>query len=516
MKAVTGSQMRELDRATIEEYNFPGRVLMENAGRAVADAATELLPPGGTALIFCGKGNNGGDGFVTARHLVTRGYKAHVALLCSAADLSGDAASNCQYAAAFDIPVHENPSDAQIAELLTAAHLLMDAVLGTGISGPVHGRIAEVLALMAAYEGPTIAVDIPSGLNADTGALLGAVPAADITVTFGLAKQGLYLYPGHAYCGRIRVAEICLCPIPAAEPALKTYVTEPADVAAVIPIRAPDAHKGDAGRVLVIAGSTGLTGAAAMSALAAARSGAGLVTLACPGELNAILETKCTEVMTAPLMDDDCGFLRPRNIEAATQLAADANAVVLGPGLGTEDTTREFVAGLLAHLECPVVLDADGLNAFAGRAELLADCPGELVITPHPGELSRLTGASIAEIQADRLEAARRCAEQIAAAVVLKGAGTVTAAPDGEAWINPTGNCGMASGGMGDILSGMIGALLAAGAEPLAAAYAAVWMHGRAADIAADEIGPRGYLATDLLELIPSVFDELHASTGTR
>jgi ADP-dependent NAD(P)H-hydrate dehydratase / NAD(P)H-hydrate epimerase len=339
--------------------------------------------------------------------------------------------------------------------------------------------------------------------------VLGTVPAAEITVTFGLAKQGLYLYPGRAYCGRIRVAEICLCPIPTADTTLKTYVTELADVASVLPVRAADAHKGDAGRVLVVAGSTGLTGAAAMSALAAARCGAGLVSLACPGELNAILEAKCTEVMTAPLMDHNCGFLRPRNTEAAAQLAAEADVVVLGPGLGSEATTREFVADLLALIACPVVLDADGLNAFAGRAELLADCPGELVITPHPGELSRLLDAPITKLQADRLQAAGICADLTGAVVVLKGAGTVTTAPGGETWINPTGNCGMASGGMGDILSGMIGALLAAGAKPLAAAYAAVWMHGRAADIAAEQIGPRGYLATDLLELLPQVYREL-------
>jgi len=352
-------------------------------------------------------------------------------------------------------------------------------------------------------------VDIPSGINADTGALLGDVPRAVVTVTFGLAKQGLYLYPGRAYCGDIRVAEIGLAPAAIDRPEYNVRVTEPADVAAALPRRAPDAHKGDAGRALVIAGSTGLTGAAAMAALATARAGAGLVTLACPASLNAILETKCTEVMTAPQMDHGCGYLRPRNAPDILKLASGVQSVILGPGLGTETATGKLVRELIGRLECPVLLDADGINAFAGAADELASHAGQLVITPHPGELSRLTGASIAEIQSDRVGAAQRWAAQFNAVVVLKGAGTVCAAPDGEAWINTSGNSGMASGGMGDILGGIIGALLAAGTASLPAAYAGVWLHGRAADIAAECIGPRGYLATDLLQFIPAVYAEI-------
>ncbi len=509
MKAVTAAQMREIDRATIEDFKTPGLELMENAGCALAGAAAELLPASGQALVIAGKGNNGGDGFVAARHLLERGFDVEVALLTKIDELNGEAAINCRRATDRDIPIHQNPSDRQLARLLHEADVVIDAILGTGLSGQVRGRLAEVLRLLAAHQGTIVAADIPSGINADTGALLGEVPRAAITVTFGLAKQGLYLYPGRGYCGEIRVAEIGLAPATIENPELKTYVIDAAQVAAALPARALDAHKGDCGRVLVIAGSTGLTGAAAMASLAAARTGAGLVTLVIPASLNAILETKCTEVMTAPLMDHGCGYLRPRNTEALLGLAAGVQSVIIGPGLGRQQATAEMVRGLVAQLDCPVLLDADGINAFAGHVDLLSGYSGQLVVTPHPGELSRLTGMSVGEIQADRVTAARGWAERLGAVMVLKGAGTVCAAPEGETWINPTGNSGMASGGMGDILSGMIGALLAGGADSLPAAYAGVWMHGRAADIAAAGIGPRGYLATDLLQLIPAVYSEI-------
>ncbi len=509
MKAVTAVQMREIDRATIQDFNIPGLELMEKAGCALADAAAELLPASGYALVVAGKGNNGGDGFVAARHLLQRGFTAQVALLADAEELTGDAATNCQRAIELDIPIHQKPSDKQLAQLLGEADVVIDAILGTGLSGQVSGRFAEVLGMLAGHDGPIVAADIPSGVNADTGALLGDVPRAEITVTFGLAKQGLYLHPGRGYCGDIRVAEIGLAPPTIENPQLKTYVTELADVAAALPARAPDAHKGDCGRVLVVAGSTGLTGAAAMASLAAARTGAGLVTLAIPAALNTILETKCTEVMTAPLMDHGCGYLRPRNTDEILGLATAAQTVIIGPGLGPQDATAEMVRNLVAQMQCPVVLDADGINAFAGHADLFAGCPGQLVITPHPGELSRLAGMSVGEIQTDRIAAARAWADELESVMVLKGAATVCAAPGGETWINATGNPGMASGGMGDILSGMIGALLAGGTKALPAAYAGVWMHGRAADIAAKQIGPRGYLATDLLQLIPAVYSEI-------
>jgi ADP-dependent NAD(P)H-hydrate dehydratase / NAD(P)H-hydrate epimerase len=509
MRLVTAAQMREIDRISIEQPGISGLQLMERAGVAVADATAELLPPGGTAVIVAGKGNNGGDGLVAARHLLERGYDTPVILLAQADELTGEAATNYQRAVESGVAVHQQPDDAAIAELLSQADVVVDAVLGTGLTGQVHGRSAEVLGMLAQWEGPVVAVDIPSGLNADTGALLGPVPRARITVTMGLAKTGLWLYPGRDLCTDIRVAEIGLHPEAVNRPDHNTWLTEATDVAQVVPKRAADAHKGDAGRVLVVAGSTGLTGAAAMAAMAAARSGAGLVTVACPATLNTILEVKCTEAMTAPLMDHGCGWLGPQNRYRLLELAEGADCVVLGPGLGAQAATAELVRSLAAELHGPVLLDADGINAFAGHAEALAHCPGKLVLTPHPGELARLTGTSVADLQADRLTAARKWAARLGVTMVLKGAATVCADRSGEAWINSTGNSGMASGGMGDVLSGIIGALLAEGARSLQAAWAGVWLHGRAADLAAAQIGPRGYLATDLPAIIPAVYAEL-------
>lgn len=509
MRAVTAGQMREIDRATIEDYGFPGCVLMENAGRAVADAAVELLPPGGRALVLAGKGNNGGDGFVAARHLTERGYETAIALVGDISQVRGDAGLNLKHARAFGISISENPDDAAILDLLEHADVVIDALLGTGLSGAVSGRMAEVLGLLSGYQGPIVAVDVPSGLDADTGALLGPVPRAEITVTFGLPKQGLYLHPGRASCGRIRVAPIGLAPEAVCGATPPTWIVEAADAAAAIPPRRPDAHKGDAGRLLVVAGSGGLTGAAAMAANAAMRAGAGLVTLACPASLNPILEQKCTEAMSAPLMDHGCGYLRPRNTEEILALALSADAVVLGPGLGSQPATAELVRDLITLVTGRLVLDADGINAFAGNAQQLVERSCKLTITPHPGELARLIDLSIEKIQSDRVAIARECAEKLGCTVVLKGAGTVTAEPGGEAWINTTGSSAMAGGGMGDVLSGVVGAFAAGGMPAASAAWAAVWVHGRAGDIAAERLGPRGIVATDLLPALPRVFAEL-------
>lgn len=509
MRAVTAGQMREIDRATIEDYCFPGCVLMENAGRAVAEAVADLLPMAGRALVLVGKGNNGGDGLVAARHLAERGYVVEVALIGEGGQLRGEAEVNLRHARAFGIPVHENAGDTTIRELLARADVAVDALLGIGLSGAVGGRAAEVLGLLAAHTGRIVAVDIPSGLDADTGALMGPVPRVDITVTFGLPKQGLYLYPGRACCGHIRVAPIGLAPetVRTATPA--TWVVEMSDVARAVPPRRPDAHKGDAGRLLVVAGSRGLTGAAAMAANAAMRAGAGLVTLACPASLNPILEQKCTEAMTAPLMDHGCGHLRPHHLDELLALASGVDAVVIGPGLGSRLTTAELVRDLVALVDRPVVLDADGLNAFAGNASRLRERTSGLAITPHPGELSRLLELSIERIQSDRVGSARECAEKLGCTVVLKGAGTVTAEPGGQVWINTTGSSAMAGGGMGDVLSGVLGALIAGGMPVTEAAPVGVWVHGRAGDIAAERIGPRGIIATDLLPALPAVFAEL-------
>ncbi|NPV47882.1 MAG: NAD(P)H-hydrate dehydratase [Armatimonadetes bacterium] len=510
MKLVTAAQMREMDRTTIEDYGLPGIVLMENAGRAVAEAALRLLPEsGGRVLVLAGKGNNGGDGLVAARHLAGEGLEVAVMLFCAAEDLRGDAAINCQYARRVGLTVIEEPDDEVLLGALELADVVIDALLGTGVRGEVTGRLREVIELLEECAAPVVAVDLPSGLDADTGAVLGAAVEADVTVTFGFAKAGLVQYPGRAYCGELQVANIGLPPVLGEYPTVNTYLTEASDCELFLPHRSPDAHKGDAGRVLIVAGSPGLTGAAVLAGNGAARAGAGLVTVGVPQPLQPVVAAKLTEVMTLGLPAAAEGALGPEALPELLGWVDRVDAVALGPGLSQQPGVAELVLALVQQLTVPLVLDADALNALVGHTDALRARSGETVVTPHPGELSRLMGLSIAEIQADRLAAARSAATELGCVVVLKGAATVVADPSGDAWINSTGNPGMASGGMGDVLTGVIAALLAGGARPLEAAVAGVYLHGLAGDLAAADLGPRGFLAGDLLERLPAAYARL-------
>ena len=507
MKLATAAQMREIDRQTIEEYGLPGRTLMENAGRAVVAAAQEVLGEvgGGVAVVVAGRGNNGGDGFVVARWLYSAARPVEVCLLCAADELSGDASANCAMARKMGVPIHEDPDAAAFAERLANAAVIVDGVLGTGLSGEVRGAAREAIEAINAAAAPVVAIDIPSGVDADTGAILGDAVRARMTITFALAKVGLHLYPGRECCGEIRVAPIGMPPALTGSDDLTTNLTTEADAAAMLPARAAAMHKGDAGKLLIVAGSVGMTGAAAMAGLGAMRAGAGLVTLAVPGSLNDILEARCTEVMTAPMPETEARTLAAEAAEALLELAGDADAVLVGPGLSQHPATAELARRIAAEVDRPLALDADGLNAFAGRAGELSERPAATVLTPHPGEMARLTESSISEIQADRPTAARVLAQELNLTVMLKGAGTVTAAPDGQAWINPTGSQALASGGTGDVLAGMVGAFLAGGAEPIAAGAAAAYYHGKAADVVASP-SRRGLLASDLLGALPAVF----------
>ena len=504
MRLASAAQMREIDRCTIEEYGFPGMVLMENAGRAVAAAAGDLLAAeGGLAVILVGKGNNGGDGFVAARHLAGMGVDTLTLLFCPGEDLSGDAAANYRYAVQIGLTIIEQPDDEELLSALEQADVVVDALLGTGISGEVHGRLREVIVALGECAAPVVAVDIPSGVNADTGQPAGVAVEAHTTVTFGLAKPGHMLYPGRAHTGILQVADIGLASRLVADPALNTLAVTAEECAVRLPYRAADAHKGDAGRVFVLAGSTGMSGAAALAGQGAARAGAGLVTVAVPETVNPVVEAMCAEVMTVPLPCRPEGVLDFTALPVLADYAARADAVAIGPGLRTDGCVPRLVELLAAQVEVPLVLDADALNALAKQGQVLTRRQTPTVITPHPGELARLTGTDIAAIQADRLTAARGAAETFGCIVVLKGAATVIAAPDGEAWINTTGNAGMASGGMGDVLTGVIAALAAGGADVLAAAVAGVFLHGLAGDIAARELGPRGILAGDAAARLP-------------
>jgi NAD(P)H-hydrate epimerase len=506
--------MRALDGHTIERLGVPGDVLMESAGRAVAQAALELRRSDAPVLCVCGAGNNGGDGLVAARHLHQLGVPVRVALLGSPSRLRGDAAANRRRLEALEIPLEGERWRAP-----PAGGVIVDAIFGTGLTRKVEGTAAtsirRIEAARAAGVG-VLAVDLPSGLCADTGRVLGAAARADRTVTLGLPKLGLALEPGRGLAGEVQVARIGIADrAPGAEPAAELWTR--AGAMRRLPPRPADGHKGRFGHVLVVAGSEGKTGAAALAAEAAVRVGAGLVTIGCPAGVNDILEVKCTEAMTAPLPDTEGRALAAAAESAILALAATRDAVGLGPGIGREPETLGLVRAVAKQLERPLVLDADGLIAFRGDLALLAARGAPTLLTPHPGEAAALLGGTAAEVNADRPAAARRLAAETGAVVLLKGAASVTADPAGHLIVNPTGGPALGSGGTGDVLLGLVAGLLAQGASPRDAAALAAYVHGAAADAWTREAGGAGLLAGELSGRVPGVLAalrELPAPSG--
>lgn len=518
MKILTAAQMREADRRTIEELGLPGVVLMECAGRAVVEAIEERcgdLAPGPVAIL-CGKGNNGGDGLVVARHLLDRGWQVKVVLLADAAAIAGDARLNLEILRRLPADISVVTGLAALEALLpelSASVLLVDALLGTGLATPVEGLYARAIDWINTHPSPVVAVDIPSGLDATSGCVLGAAVQADLTVTFAAAKLGEVIHPGVALCGELLVADIG---IPQSLLAVEAcgILLDADEVAPLLPPRPANGHKGSFGHLLLVAGSSGKSGAAAMAATAALRAGAGLVTVAAPQATQTVLALKLTEAMTAPLAEVD-GGLALAALDELQRLWRGKTVLAIGPGLGQGAETVALVRRLLREVPLPLVIDADGLNALAGDLAALQTRPcGTTILTPHPGEMARLAGISVAEVEADRVGVARAFAETHGVIVVLKGARTVIAAADGGIFINPTGHAGLASGGSGDVLTGMIAGLLAQGAAPVAAACSGVWLHGRAADRLLPRSGTAGLLATDLLPEIPAARLELSPSGG--
>jgi len=513
MLLVTAEEMRALDRATIEDFGTPGYELMERAGAGATEAFFELLPHmrgrGSRVVICAGPGNNGGDGFVMARRLRRAGIIVGVALIGRAADLEGDALRAFKSWRGGRTALNEITSSEEVSHLvewLEGAGCVVDAIFGTGLKRPVEGVHREVIELINGCGAPVFAVDIPSGLDADRGLPLGVAVRATATATFGFAKVGQVLHPGAEYCGRLAVVDIGLAPQAIAARPPRTALSTIADVASLVPRRRVDAHKGDAGHVVVIAGSRGKTGAAILAAHAAARSGAGLVTIAGPASLNPIYAGGFPEAMTAELPDRDgrVGF----DPGALRELCAGKTALVVGPGLGTHDDVRRIVEWVLAESSASLVLDADALTVLARDVAVLRGTRAAAVLTPHPGEMGRLVGGDTASVQADRVRSARRFAEENRCTLVLKGARSVVAGADGQVWINPTGNPGMASGGMGDVLAGMIGALLAQGLSSESAARLGVYAHGFIGDQVARD-GEIGMLASDIITGLPTGLREL-------
>jgi NAD(P)H-hydrate epimerase len=508
--------MRAVDARAMTALGIPGGRLMENAGSGAAGLiASEWAPIARKrVVVVCGKGNNGGDGLVVARRLRTRGAAVEVFLLGARRDVTGDAA---RALARWRGRVAEIVAEAGLPALeraLARAHLAVDALLGTGLAGPARGTVARAIEAINASGRPVVSLDLPSGLGSDGGTLLGPTVRASLTATFAGYKRSLLLYPGAAEAGRVSVVDIGIPPTEA-ERGIATFLLEAADIRPHFPPRRADAHKGSFGHLLVVAGSVGKTGAAALAGRAALRSGVGLCTVAAPASQQPIVAALGMEHMTEPLPETAGQALSLKARERILDLASRADAVALGPGVSLDPETQELVRALVREVERPMVVDADGLSALARHLDLVERAPAARVLTPHPGEMARLLGTSVAAVQADRLETARGLAVGHRAHVALKGAGTVIAALDGRVFINSTGNPGMASGGSGDVLTGMVGAFLARGLDALAALQAGCFLHGLAGDLALAGSGQEGLIAGDIIACIPGAMAALRAGRCT-
>jgi hydroxyethylthiazole kinase-like uncharacterized protein yjeF len=502
MRVLNSAQMREADRRTIEEVGIPPLVLMENAGRQVV-AAMEAMHSDLLELevaVLCGRGNNGGDGFVVARTLLQRGVDVSVFLMGRVAEVRGDARTNLEILGRLGLAVVEI-ADSQAWELhfseVSDCTLIVDAIFGTGLNAPVSGFLESVIADVNASGIPVVSIDLPSGLSADSADPIGDSIEAGMTVTLAAPKLPLVLPPAETRAGDIVIADIGIPSdiLETIEGPRVDLLTRASMRELIVP-RTPDSHKGDYGRVLVVAGSRGKTGAAHLAAVGALRSGAGLVTVATPGSCQPVVAAMGAEYMTEALKASDEG-LDPDGVERVLELARDV--IAIGPGLGQAPATREFIKRLVDRATMPLVIDADGLNAFGADPDRLAGREGrEVIITPHPGEMARLVGMSTDEVQASRLEIARNFAVAHHLYVVLKGHRTLIATPDEKIFINPTGNPGMATGGTGDVLTGMIAAWLAQLLDAEVACKLAVYLHGLAGDLAEADEGEVAMTSTDV------------------
>ena len=502
-RIVTTEEMRKIDRRTIEDVGVPGLLLMENAGLGVVRVIEEVLSEtnGRRVTVVCGKGNNGGDGMVIARHLFNRGISVRIILIGKKEQLQGDALINMRIVDSFGLEIDE-VNDKKILRRVDEGDLIVDALLGTGITGEVQGFYADVIEWMNRSSVPVVSVDVPSGLHADDGTFEGACVRAYRTVTMAEIKRGLVLPPGRELAGELTVADIGAPAFVSESVGVRTFIIEEEDVRERLPERPVSAHKGAFGKILIIAGSTGMTGAAVLASMAALRVGGGLTILGIPESLNPILEEKLTEVMTKPLPETNQGTLSENAESEIDELLEWADVLAVGPGVTTVPKTAELVRKIVMKSKKPMVIDADGLNAFSGMAELLGKKEGPTVMTPHYGELSRIINLSIEEIAVNRIEVARECAGRFGAVVVLKGAPTVIANPEGEVFVNSTGNSGMATPGSGDVLTGMIVGLLGQGCAPLDASLCGVFLHGLSGDISAELQGQRSLIAGDLVDYI--------------
>lgn len=502
-----------MDVSATRDFGIPAVVLMERAGLSVFEAVQQLLPESGRIAVVCGKGNNGGDGLVVARLAYEAHYHVDVLMACTEADLSDDCRTQLAVTRAQGVqPIfHDDARWARRMDCLGAFDLVVDALLGTGATGKLHGPVLEAIHCVNRSGVPVVSVDVPSGICTDTGEDLGQSVWALRTVTFGLPKPFLFQGIGMEHAGYWTVADIGY-PSGILGTPTEARLIDHNWVADLIPERLRTAHKRDNGHVLIIAGSDMMPGAAVLATKAALRAGAGLVTLASTEKVCAIAATQVPEALLMPLPDED-GSIASNAATTLRHSLQRVDSAVIGPGLGLARCVVDFLGDLFRDWELPTVIDADGLNAVANGVNLPI---GECVLTPHPGEMGRLLNCSIGEIQSDRFSTVEQAAKRFGKTIILKGPHTIIGDVDQPLGVNVTGNSGMATAGMGDVLSGIIGALLSQDLPPYCAAAAATYWHGLAADLCADQVGPIGYLASDVCDTLPKARAKLSASCEAR
>jgi len=513
VKIVDGPTMGRMDRKAVVQYGMSEIALMENAGRGVADVAARHTRGAKRRIsILAGKGNNGGDGFVAARHLSNRGFSVTVLLLADPSDIRGSAEINMdiwgKMGGRTETVITAKELKGALSTLKHSA-LIVDAIFGTGLSSKVKGHHARVIDTINDISVPVVAVDIPSGLDASTGAILGSAVRADVTATMALPKLGLVTHPGAAYAGVVDVVDIGMPRAITDDEDIPWNMVDGSMIGGMVRPRDLGAHKGSCGHLLVVAGSPGKSGAASITAMGALRCGAGLVTLGVPESLHSIMEVKTTEVMTARLPETPSHTVGSDAFRAVTELMEGKKAVIIGPGLCVNSEVRGLVVRLIEESHIPMIIDADGLNVIAGHLDVLKRAGSPLVLTPHPGEMARLMRKNTAHVQGNRVGVASEFAKKHGVTLVLKGVRTVIAGTDGTVFINPTGNPGMATAGTGDLLSGIIGGLVGQGYDPIAAAVIGVYLHGLAGDRVAERMGDAGMVATDILDEVPSALSSI-------
>jgi ADP-dependent NAD(P)H-hydrate dehydratase / NAD(P)H-hydrate epimerase len=508
MKLATPAQMKQIDALAINKIGIPGIVLMENAALKVVEEVIGIFGDisSKTIAVFAGKGNNGGDAFAVARHLFNKGANVKVYIMSQQSDIKGDAKINLDILAKIGVQTSlliDNWTINEVGGFLLSSDIIIDGIFGTGLKGKIQSRVKEVIDLINSLKKYTISIDIPSGLDGETGEILGSCIKADKTVTFVLPKKGLTIYPGCDYTGELVIADIGIPQVITNSVDIKLNLIDNNLIKDFIPKRYSISNKGDYGKVFILSGSPGMTGAGCLTARAALRTGAGLIYIGVPAILSSVYDASLTEAVTIPLPDGGSGYLVPGSLGQIMERVNRSTVAAIGPGLSVNENIVQIVHDIIENSNIPLVIDADALNAVSKDISVLARSKAEIILTPHPGEMSRLTGISIEEIQKRRLQIAHDFAAEWKVIVVLKGSRTVIADPLGNVFINPTGNSGMATGGTGDVLTGIIAGLTGQGAKAIQAAVAGVYLHGLAGDAAAKIKGEYGMIASDLVEEIP-------------